>query len=213
MTQVRVVSWNVRSLRDGRGRVVAVLRGLRPDVVVLQEAPRLVLWRLSRWWLARACGLRVATHGWGAGNVVLVAPDVHVERSAELRLPRRPGLHRRAAALALLSVRGQALTVVGTHLDLDPAARLDSARRVRSFAGDGPLLLVADANEEPGQPGWAALGQGLVDVRQGLGPTFPATAPRRSIDGAWASSGLGVSTELVDVAGASDHLAVLLLVE
>lgn len=205
---MRVVGWNVRSLRDGRASVVRVVRSLDPDVLVLQEAPRLVLWRLSRWWLARACRLRLATTGWAAGNVVLVRPGTVVRRRLSVRIPKRPGLHRRSAALAVVEVDGVQLAVVGTHLDLEPRARLDTAGRVRAAVPEGlPLVLSADVNDEPGSAAWAALADGLLD--RGGAPTFPAGAPRRRID-ALLVRGLEVlAHEVVDVAGASDHRALV----
>ena len=205
---MRVVGWNVRSLRDGRSSVVRVVRSLDPDVLVLQEAPRLLLWRLSRWWLARACGLRLATTGWAAGNAVLVRPGTVVRRQACVQVPRRPGLHRRSAAVAVVEVGGTLLAVAGTHLDLEPRARLDTAARVRAALPDDlPLVLSADVNDEPGSPTWAVLAAGLVDA--GAAQTFPAGTPRRRID-ALLVRGLEVlAHEVVDVAGASDHRALV----
>ena len=208
MTRLRVVGWNVRSLRDGRHRVAQQVRRLDPDVLVLQEAPRLVLWRLSRLLLARSCGLRVATPRRAAGNVVLVRPGIAVLSASEVRLPRRPGLHRRAAAVAVLEVDGLRLAVAGTHLDLDPTARLDSARRVRAaLPEDVPLVVSADVNDDPGSPAWVALADGLTD--RGDAPTFPAGTPRRRID-ALLVRGVEVRSHVVvEVAGASDHRALV----
>jgi endonuclease/exonuclease/phosphatase family metal-dependent hydrolase len=207
---MRVVGWNVRSLRDGRAGVVAVVRRLDPDVLVLQEAPRLVLWRLSRWWLARACGLRLATRGWAAGNAVLVRPGVHVVAASEVRAPRVPGLHRRGAAVAELVVGGQRLAVAGTHLDLEPVARLATARLVRAALPEGPAVLAADVNDVPGSAAWLALAEGLHDPLAGGPPTFPAGRPTRRIDALLVRGLEVVRAEVVDVAGASDHRAVVL---
>lgn len=207
---MRVASWNVRSLRDGRGAVGAALADLQADVVLVQEAPRLVLWRLSRRLLARRAGLRVATSGRAAGNLVLVGPDVRVLSSYDVAMPRRPGLHRRAVAVARVVVDGVTVMVAGTHLDLDADARLDSAARVRACLPAGLLVLGADVNEQPGARAWTLLGAGLVDVRAGLGPTFPARAPARSIDGLWASPSLAVlAARVVATGAASDHLALV----
>lgn len=201
---MRVVCWNVRSLRDGRSAVVRLVRALDPDVLVLQEAPRLLLWRLSRWWLARACGLAVATPWRAAGNAVLVRPGTPVRGRRQVRVPKRPGLHRRAGVVVEL----EGLSVVGTHLDLREDARLDTAARVRGAVPDGPVVLCADANDLPGSATWDVLGAGLVDV--GREPTFPAWSPTRRID-ALLVRGIAVSrVEVVDVHGASDHRAVVL---
>jgi endonuclease/exonuclease/phosphatase family metal-dependent hydrolase len=205
---MRVVSWNVRSLRDSSRGVAAVLRSLSPDVVLVQEAPRLLLWRTSRRLLARRSGLRVVTRGRAAGCLVLRAPSVRVVRSGVVLMPRRPGLHRRAVAYASLLVAGAPVVVASTHLDLSPEARLDSARRVRAALPAGPLVLGADVNEEPGGPAWLALSDGLVDL--GAAPTFPAKDPHRRIDVLLTSPELTpTSLEVVASGLVSDHLPLL----
>lgn len=207
---MRVVVWNVRSLRDGAAGVAAVLRGLDADLVVLQEAPRLLLWRSSRALLARRAGLQAVGRSWAAGNQLYARPGTPVTAAGEVPMPRRPRLHRRAVALAELVVDGVPLVLAGTHLDLDPQARLDSARRVRAALPATRLVLGADVNDVPGSPAWQALAQGLVDARAGCGPTFPARAPRRSIDALLVSPDLRVlSCEVVDSGAASDHRPLL----
>lgn len=205
---MRVASWNVRSLRDGSRGVARVLRSLSADVVLVQEAPRLFLWRSSRRLLARRAGLRVVTRSWAAGCLVLRAPHVTVVRAGSVRLPRRPGLHRRAVAYAVLAVDGDRLVVASTHLDLEPAARLDSARRVRAALPDGALVLGADVNEEPGGPAWSALSAGLAD--RGSAATFPARVPHRRLDALLVSPDLDAgAVEVMAAGGASDHLPLL----
>lgn len=181
---LRVVSWNVRSLRDGAAGVADVLAGLSPDVALLQEAPRLLGSRLANRRLARRAGLlRAAGGAAAAGNLLLVSPRVKVVEAYAVRMPRRARLHRRGVVLGVLGVDGPRLAVAGTHLDLDPDARLDSARRVRAALPDvHPLVLGADVNEEPGGPAWEALTDGLLDAAADLGPTFPLRDPRRRID-------------------------------
>jgi endonuclease/exonuclease/phosphatase family metal-dependent hydrolase len=181
---LRVVSWNVRSLRDDAAGVAAFLRGLAPDVVLLQEAPRLLGSYLANRRLARRSGLVRAAGGASAsGNLLLVSTRTTVVEAYAVRMPRRPRLHRRGVVLGVVALDGSRLAVAGTHLDLDAEARLDSARRVRTALPDThPLVLGADVNEEPGGPAWAALSEGLVDAARDLGPTFPLREPRRRID-------------------------------
>ena len=93
--------------------------------------------------------------------------------------------------------------MLGTHLDLDPTARLGSALRLRASIYD---VIAADVNEEPGGPAWAALSRGLVDIADGLGPTFSVANPRRRIDALFvAPSWRAVSCEVLDVGPVSDH--------
>lgn len=180
---------------------------MQPDLVCLQEAPRLLLWRLSRGRLARRAGLRLLTRQRACGNALLGAPGTVVLATGALALPRRPGLHRRAAVHATVLLGGRPLVLAGTHLDLDPAARLDSARRVRRALPPGPLVLGADVNDEPGSASWAALAEGLVAA--GGGPTFPARGPRRRLDALLVDPALQITAyEVVATGAVSDHLPV-----
>lgn len=214
MSGLRVVSWNVRSLRDDARGVARVLADLAPDVVLLQEAPRLLGSRCANWRLARRAGLTRVVGGAAAhGNLLLVGRGTAVVDVSVLRLPRRPGLHRRGAVLAVVEVAGARLAVVGTHLDLDPVARLDSARRVRTAADrlGHPLVLGADVNEEPSGPAWAALSTGLVDTAAVCGPTFPLRSPRRRIDVLLADPRLVVqAVEVPRIGPVTDHLPIVL---
>ena len=183
--------------------MAAELAALQADVVVLQEAPRLVLWRLARRRLARRAGLRLVTTGRAGGNALLAAPEVEVRSSYAVLLPKRPGLHRRASVGAVVTLDGRELVVAGSHLDLDGSARLDSARRVRAAVPPGrPLVLGADVNEPPDGPAWAVLAGGLVDP--GGEPTFPAGRPTRRIDLLAVSPELTVALRVLPTA-ASDH--------
>lgn len=206
----RVVSWNVRSLRDDSAGVAAFLRGLDADVVLLQEAPRLLGSSFANRRLARRAGLRRAIGGAPAcGNLLLVSGRVHVVDAHAVRLPKRRGLHRRGAVLGVLEVDGARLGVLGTHLDLEPSARLDTATRLRGALPPWPPLVVgADLNDEPGSPTWATLSRGLVDL--GEGPTFPQRAPRRRIDGLFADPELEVDrVQRLDPGPVTDHLALV----
>lgn len=205
---MRVVSWNVRSLRDDSRGVAATLAALRPDVVLVQEAPRLLLWRWSCRRLARRAGLRRVVGGApAAGNLLLVAARVVVVDASAVRLAKRSGLHRRGAVLAVLEVGGLRVVVLGTHLDLDATARWDTARRLRAMLPEGRLVVGADVNEEADGPAWAALSEGLVDVGAACGPTFPARAPRRRIDGLFVDPRLTVlGVQRPDPGPVSDHL-------
>ncbi len=189
--------------------MAATLAAIAPDVALIQEAPRLLLWRWSCWLLARRSGLRrVAGGAPAAGNLLLVSSRVTVVEASAVRLAKRPRLHRRGAVLAVLEVGGRRLGVLGTHLDLDAGARLETAGRLRVRAPRGvPLVVGADVNEEPGGPAWTALSGGLADVAADCGPTFPARAPSRRIDGLFVDPALAVlAVHRPDPGPVSDHL-------
>jgi endonuclease/exonuclease/phosphatase family metal-dependent hydrolase len=196
-------------LRDDSRGVAATLAAIAPDIALIQEAPRLLLWRWSCWLLARRSGLkRVVGGAPAAGNLLLVSSRVTVVEASAVRLAKRPGLHRRGAVLAVLEVGGRRLAVLGTHLDLDAGARLETVGRLRARAPGGvPLVVGADVNEEPGGPAWTALSAGLVDAAADCGPTFPARAPRRRIDGLFVDPALAVlAVRRPDPGPVSDHL-------
>ncbi len=205
---LRIVSWNIRSLRDGAPAVARQLGALRPDIAVLQEAPRLLLWRAARRRLARAAGLRLITRGRAGGNALLVAPGVEVLSSWVEDFPRRPRLHRRSTVGAVLRYDGRDLAVAGSHLDLAADARRDTARRVRAAAPPGvPLVLGADVNEQPGGDAWQLLAAGLTDA--GGQPTFPAGRPTRRLDVLLVDPALTVVSHRAEPTSASDHLPVV----
>jgi endonuclease/exonuclease/phosphatase family metal-dependent hydrolase len=205
---VRVLTWNVRSLRDDAAGVARVLRDVAPDIALIQEAPRLWRWRSTCARLARESGLVVVTGGRSAaGNLLLCSMRVRVVSSYDLLLPKRPRLHRRGAVVAVLELDGRQLRVLGTHLDLDPTARLGSALRLRESTYD---VIGADVNEEPGGPAWDALSRGLVDVAAGLGPTFSVANPRRRIDALFVAPSLRATLcEVLEPGPVSDHKPIL----
>ena len=217
MTVVRVLSYNVRSLRDDRAAVARVVRALRPDVVCLQEAPRFAGWRTRRRRLARACGLSVACGRRAAGLAVLAGPRARVVHREYHLLKRIPRLHRRGLAVAVLEFRdgdGPApaagrggsgavrLVAASTHLDLrDGPRRLHTEEvlgildRVRADHS-APVVLAGDINEEPGGASWTLLARHLQDAHavapRGEAATFSARNPRRRIDGVFADPGIEV---------------------
>jgi len=72
-------------------------------------------------------------------------------------------------------------------------------------------------NERPGHAAWQAFADsGMRDLAPGSGPTFPARAPDRRIDGVFGTDGLVVrSAEVVSAPGverASDHRPVLVTI-
>ncbi|MDP9394918.1 MAG: endonuclease/exonuclease/phosphatase family protein [Actinomycetota bacterium] len=224
---LRVITWNVRHLRDDAGALAAVLRALDPDVVCLQETPRGLRHRARLAALARAAGLVVVAGGRSAGYTAVLA---HRRTSStdrcELLFPRRPGLHQRGVALVSFRTRAGVVAVGSVHLGLDAEERLDHVDRLLHLAAgltDGPVVLGGDLNESPGGPAWRALSRRfadaseLVGARGAAGPTYPARAPRVRIDAVFVAPAVRVRSADVPPlpAGvpayevATDHLPVL----
>ena len=228
MTTLSVLSYNVRSLRDGREGAAEVIRYASPDVACIQEAPRFFRWRSRCAALARRSSMVVVAGGGGAahGNLLLCNLAVDVERTATISLSHRPRTHRRAATVAVCRKGGSRFALVGTHLDLAAPDRLKHvyelfAKLHEVIGADVPVVLGGDVNESPGDPAWAVLASRLRDAyaTAGDGPatTFPASAPRTQIDGVFADRSLRIrDCRVLDeppVATASDHRPVLATVE
>ncbi|GAB3205611.1 endonuclease/exonuclease/phosphatase family protein [Marinactinospora endophytica] len=226
MAVLRVLSYNVRSLRDDVDALVRVVRACRPDVLCLQEAPRLWRWRSRRRRFARAVGLAPVVNRRVGGLAILAAPDVRVVRTAHHRLTYHLGLHVRAVSIAVVEVAGRRVALATTHLDLHQGARLQHAaevvERLAAVTGDGvDPVLTGDINEEADGPAWRLLASGMVDtgatVPRGGEMTFTARRPRKRIDAIFTGPGLrpvgaGVPLELVseaDLELATDHRPLL----
>ena len=218
----RVLTFNVRSLRDDRAAVVDVIRSADPDVVCLQEVPRFCRWRSRLAALARDTGLLYVTGGRPTGGVALLAHlRVSVTDAREGRLSKHPRLHQRGVAAAVVSRYGARLLVASTHLGLDAAERQVHAGELLTLLNqvDAPHALIAgDLNERPDGPAWQVLRVGrLRDLGPGSGPTFPAAGPRKRIDALLGSPRLEVRDYRV-LSGsaaerASDHRPVLAVVD
>lgn len=226
--ELRVLSYNVRSLSDDRAALYAVVRHCRPDVLVVQEAPRLLRWRVRCAGLARECGLLYVAGGRTAGgNLLLASPRITVHGVGEHRIPQRLRDPIRGVVAATLGVGTIRFGVVGMHLGLSAAGRArdvgEVLATVRSL-GAIPTVVAGDLNEHPGGPSWTALGAaGLRDAGAEPGtPTFPARAPRARIDAVFVPThrvkvsdcGVPDDPELRDgLARATDHLPVLAVLE
>lgn len=224
---IRVLSYNVRSMRDDRAALARVITACAPDLVLIQEAPRFFRWRKRAAWLAAHSGLLVLGGGAPAtGPLLLCAPRVAVERTEDVLLPPTPGLHRRGFATAVVRIARTRLAVLSCHLSLQAAERHAQAGMVldRLAALDVPHAVVAgDLNEPPTGRGFRLLAQELRDCREvrpwGGEHTFPAERPERRIDAVFTGRGVevlgcGVPRGLpgvteADLRAATDHLPVL----
>lgn len=222
MNTVRVLSYNVRSMRDDRAALARVISAAAPDVVCVQEAPRFLRWRSTCAALARMSGLVVVGGGRpAAANLILSTLSVDVLSTANVLFSKDPGLHQRGTAIAVLRLRGTDFAVAGTHLDTRPdprlrhVAELDAA--IAAHVPEAvPTVVAADVNDHPGSPAWSALIRHRTDAFAAAdGPVLTSTArqPHQTIDGIFVDPRLTVLRttviESVDTRIASDHLPVL----
>lgn len=223
VTRLRVLTYNVRSMRDDRAALGRVIRSADPDVVLVQESPRFARWRSLCAQLARRANLVVVSGGRYAGsNLVLSSLAVDVESTADVLFSRKLFKHRRGTAIAVLSKGGTRFAVAGTHLDLDEPARLRHVAELETaiehnVPAQVPTIVAGDINDRPGSAVWQALTGARTDVfaTAGTGNGFTSTAadPRQIIDGVFVDARISVVAARVlggpDVAAASDHCPLL----
>ena len=140
---VRVLSYNVRSMRDDRAALGRVISSAEPDVVCVQEAPRFMRWRSLCAELARRSGLVVVIGGrTAAAQLILSNLGMDVISTAEVRFSKDAGLHQRGTAIAVLRRGNATFAVAGTHLDLREDARLRQVVLIGWGVTAGLALLV-----------------------------------------------------------------------
>jgi endonuclease/exonuclease/phosphatase family metal-dependent hydrolase len=226
--EIRLLTYNVRSLRDDEHAVADIIRCNAPDIVCVQEAPRLIRWRSRCARLARLSGLLVVTGGrLAAGNLILASLRTQVIHTEDVRFPRTGWLHRRGLALAVLDMAGIRIGVVGLHFGLDASERarhleptLAYADRLQRDYRTDVLVVAGDLNDTPTGPVWQRLAARWPDARvaapEGDEATFTSRKPRSRIDGIFTDGvvlGCGVppppNGDPSAYATASDHRPVL----
>jgi endonuclease/exonuclease/phosphatase family metal-dependent hydrolase len=223
---VRVLSYNIRSMRDDTAALARVIRACAPDLVLIQEAPRFFRWRKAAARLATATGLVHVTGGaTAAGPMILSSLRAHVERTEDVLLPHHPPLHQRGFATAVLRIGGARLGVISTHLSLSPAERYDQAGllldRVAAI-GEPYVVVGGDFNEPPDRPGFARIAARLQDgfaVTPWGGEVTNVREPFQRIDAVFTTEGVDVlgcgvphglpGVARADLHAATDHLPVL----
>jgi endonuclease/exonuclease/phosphatase family metal-dependent hydrolase len=224
---IRVLGYNVRSMRDDTAALARVIGACAPDLVLIQEAPRFFRWRKKLTRLAEASGQILLTGGATAsGPAILCSLRATVERTEDVLLPLTPGLHRRGFATAVVRFGTARLGVLSCHLSLRKDERYEQGGllldRLASM-GVEHAIAGGDLNESPGGPTFQRLAEVLQDCRSitpwGGEDTFTAAEPRRRIDAVFATKGIevlgcGVPYGLpgvaeADLRAATDHLPVL----
>ncbi|MER6524424.1 endonuclease/exonuclease/phosphatase family protein [Streptomyces sp. NPDC001508] len=224
---IRVLSYNIRSMRDDTAALARVISACAPDLVLVQEAPRFFRWRKKLARLAAASGQVILSGGGtAAGPAILCTLRATVERTEDVLLPLTPGLHRRGFATAVVRFGGARLGVLSCHLSLRSDERYEQGGMLLDrLAGMGVEHAVAggDLNERPDGRTFRRLAEGLRDCRTAApwGGEYTSTPvdPHQRIDAIFATKGVevlgcGVPLGLPgvtegDLRAATDHLPVL----
>ena len=215
---MRVVTYNVRGFRDGRGRVAAVVRGLRPDVLLLQETGS----RRDLRRFADDVGMRAARDPWSpwrrrVKNAVLLADPWRFTSVELVRFDQTSRWYPRGALVARASADGEVVRAVSTHFGLGGSERSSQADRLVALAtpAGGAVIVGGDLNATSDTRAVrrisAALTDAWSDADHGQGPTFPAIAPAARIDYVFVGGPVEVMDARVvttDASNASDHLPV-----
>ncbi len=225
---IRVLSYNIRSMRDDTDALARVITACAPDLVLIQEAPRFFRWRKKLARLADASGLVILSGGaTAAGPALLCSLRATVERTEDVLLPLTPGLHRRGFATAVVRFGGARLGVLSCHLSLQKDERHEQARHAprparRAWAWS-TRSRAATSTSAPAAAPSAGSADGLQDCwtaapwggEYTFTPTRPAPAHRRDLRhrghrgaGLRGPRGLPGVTE-ADLRAATDHLPVL----
>ncbi len=192
---LRILCWNIHhgTGLDGKldlGRIAKIIAAEKPDLVALQEVDN----RCSRSGkvdqcaeLARLTGMtghfgRAMDYGGGEyGQAILSRHPVSATRVHPLPGKGEP----RIAMEADVSANGHRFRFVTTHLDLDPAQRLEQARALIALLEKetGPLVLCGDFNDMPASPVLETFAKSFVHHPKAAPAfTFPANKPAREID-------------------------------
>ncbi|MFE6336260.1 endonuclease/exonuclease/phosphatase family protein [Streptomyces sp. NPDC057806] len=224
---VRVLSYNIRSMRDDTAALARVIRACAPDLVLVQEAPRFFRWRKKLARLARASDLVVLTGGGtAAGPAILCGLRATVERTEDVLLPLTPGMHRRGFATAVVRFGSARVGVLSCHLSLQKDERYEQGGMLLDrLAALGVQHAIAggDLNERPRGRTFRRLADDLQDcwavAPWGGEYTSTPADPHQRIDAIFATKGIevlscGVPLDHPGVSGAdlvraTDHLPVL----
>jgi endonuclease/exonuclease/phosphatase family metal-dependent hydrolase len=127
-----------------------MVRGLAPDVVIVQGAPRRLRWRTRNADLADRFGLVYAGGGEPSlGNVVLVDMRISIRDVRYVQFSPTPGELFRGALVVRCEIAGTGVVVAGSQLASVPEQRHAQAGILSSVLSDvdGLVILGVDVND------------------------------------------------------------------
>ena len=228
---IKLASYNMRKgigtdRRRNPERTLEVLREIDADVVALQEADRRFgpremvigahLLQEHSDYKAVPINMRERSMGWH-GNAILVRKSAAILGCGAIHLP---ALEPRGAVVADVGLNGEAIRVVGMHLDLSGLWRRRQAAAILQHL-DGeperpPTAMMGDLND------WSRASGALRDFARlfhfaQTGPSFHARRPVGRLDRIMVSRELRVAAcgvhDSAAARKASDHLPIWAVVE
>ncbi|MDP6443327.1 MAG: endonuclease/exonuclease/phosphatase family protein [Pirellulaceae bacterium] len=233
--QLRVLCYNIHHAEgvDRKldvPRIANIIKSVEPDIVALQEVDKKTtrvngidepaeLAKLTEMHVVFERNIRFA--GGEYGNAVLSRFPFKSHRN--IHLPNFDNGEQRGVLICQLQIPGREspLTFFCTHLDhrSDDKERVASAKRINELTleiGDAPMLLAGDLNATRDSQVLTTFQKLWTIANAKELPTVPVKQPRRQIDfvlvrpaAAWKV----VEVKVLDEAVASDHRAILAVVE
>lgn len=199
--RLRVLTFNIhrghRDMRPELERIGEEIAAVRADVVFLQEVDRdgrfsrgtnQAEWLGNRLRMNWEFGVNVGVPGSGPGYGTAILSRYPIVRWRNTHLVRHPGTEQRGLLNTVIEVKGQPVSLYGTHLDhTSGSLRNRQMRQVMQTAADeqGPWLLGGDLNATPDSRTLRIAYKRLQDAwakGTGDGLTVPPNVPRRRID-------------------------------
>lgn len=213
---IRVTSYNVRAFKDDTDALTEIIAALRPDVLLVQEAPRHPFSGHRIAGFADRIGMTWSggKRGW-MSTTLLTALRVDVHDFGHRNLKVRKGDEPRGYAIATVALPAhKPVHVASLHMSLRGDERKPQATEViQALALDRmPAIIGGDLNETPGHDVWKLFGENLHEVSPDQF-TFPSKAPVKRIDAIFASASLPFSVPVIELdpgklAAATDHLPI-----
>ena len=228
---VRIMTYNIHNGFNtdgylGMEAIAQVIEESEADIIALQEVSRgwVINGRLDMMtWLSQRLHMPYVfgpATGPLWGNAILSRYPVMEYTYHELP-PRDQPLLRSFIVATVNAGNGTQLHIIATHLhhiNEDTDIRQLQAKTILEFRGSaGHTVLLGDLNADPDYPEMEMLRQGgFVDAAVAAGdtPAYTSTSdsPERRIDYIWITSDLRVSSVLVPISKASDHLPVIAVI-
>lgn len=231
--RLRVLTFNIHHGEgvDGEldlGRIARVIKATNPDLVALQEVDQNAtrsgtidqpaeLARLTK--MSVAFGPNIPLQGGYYGNAVLSRHAI--TRHQNHQLPNLDQGEQRGILVVAVNIPGieDTLHFCATHFDhrRDSAERIASAKAVNRLAASLPTAILAgDLNATETSETLKLLNSSWLPSNQNSLPTVPVSKPTKQIDFVLMSPAnrwTPIETIVLDEAIASDHRAVLAIIE